>query len=223
LHIQRPFFKSLASLSRGGGRSFPSRWPAERWRSTPAKPTARVSQESGSKEEPDPGADPGVRVQGGARFALDPGVQVQGGVRFALDPRVLVPSPRRRPIFILLGSPSPRRSPICFGPESPSPRRSPTCFGLRSPMDSKSKSKTKWTPCVTLVLNAHGALQSGWGGGGWGARRCVDFGVLAGVGLSRAACLYWVKKRNVTWAGFELIIYRGCEGVYMVNRNRNRK
>jgi hypothetical protein len=119
LYIQRPFFKSLASLPRGGGCSFPSRRPAERWRSPPAKPTARASQEPESKEEPDPGAEPGVRVQGGASpICFGPGGS---------------PSPRRSPICFGPGSPSPRRSPIFFLLQSPSLRRSPICFGPQSP------------------------------------------------------------------------------------------
>jgi hypothetical protein len=103
LYTQRPFFKSLASLC-GGGCSFPSRWPAERWRSPPAKPTAQVSQEPESKEESGPGEDPGVRVGRGPLHS------------------------RRSPICFGPGSPSPRGSPICFGPGSPSPRRSPIFF-----------------------------------------------------------------------------------------------
>jgi hypothetical protein len=104
--------------------------PARQTHSPRRKPGARV--QGGVRFALDPGVrvqegvrfdlDPGVRVQGGIRFDLDPGARVQGGVRFDLDPGVRVQGPGGSPI----------------------------CFGLRSPMGSKSKSKTKWTPCAAL-------------------------------------------------------------------------
>jgi hypothetical protein len=143
LHIERPFFQPLchepfASLSCGGGCSFPSPMPAERWRNPPAKPQARANQESESKPESGPGADPRARVQGRARFALDPRARVQGRDRFALDSRARVQG--EIPILFYPGSPGVRVR-----------RKSPISVGLKSPMDSRVRCKTNRTLCASLA------------------------------------------------------------------------
>jgi hypothetical protein len=58
--------------SRGGGCSFPSRRPAERWRHPPAKPQARANQESESKPEPDRARTPESESKGESDFFFTP-------------------------------------------------------------------------------------------------------------------------------------------------------
>jgi hypothetical protein len=101
LHIQRPFFLSpFASLPCGGGCSFPSPMPTERWRNPPAQLQARPNQEPESKNQspigrgpqsPSPRTGPicfgseSPGLQRRVRLALDPRARVQGRVRLLLD------------------------------------------------------------------------------------------------------------------------------------------
>jgi hypothetical protein len=129
-----PVTRKLKATLRGGGCSFPSRRPAERWRSPPATPQARSSQEPESKPESDQARapEPESKVESDLLWTPEPESKEESDLLWTPESES-----KKGSDFFLLRSPGIRRSPIYFGPQSPSPRGSPICFGLRG---------VQWTP-----------------------------------------------------------------------------